>query len=76
MAKVLKRGDTVNNGALILAIDTNKGYVLCYNGIKDEFVTWAVDGNGDTSAGVYLNKLEDAIQDFNIRVEGTTQCLR
>jgi len=63
----LKRGDHLNNGAMILAIHDDK--VLCYWDAKDEFVTWNVDAKGNAESGNYFQALEPAIADFKQRSE-------
>jgi len=63
----MRRGDRINNGALILAIHKDK--VLCYWDAKDEFVTWNIDAKGNTESGNYFKTLESAIADFKQRSE-------
>jgi hypothetical protein len=63
----LCRGDRVVNGALILAINREKGFVLCYNNPKDEFIVWSVDEFGNTTSGDYFKSLEPAIEQFKTR---------
>lgn len=63
----LKRGDRVANGAIILAINNEKGFVLCYHNPKDEFVVWSVDEFGNTTSGDYFQTLEPAVEQYKIR---------
>lgn len=63
----LCRGDRVANGAIILAIEREKGFVLCYHNPKDEFVVWSVDEFGNTTSGDYFKSLKPAIEQFEVR---------
>ncbi len=72
-----KFGDKLQNGAtVVLFKDNPTSVVLAYWGNSDmnpgthPWVTWRVDGRGDTYFGHYFADLAEAAMDFEQRVKG------
>jgi hypothetical protein len=72
---LLKHGDILNNGAhVVVAEPTEDGaYVLAVKG--NEYITWFVDPEGDTTSGHYhtglgLASLSAAVKDLEERISG------
>jgi hypothetical protein len=66
-------GTRLNNGAVVAdtAINSrNDRYVVAYWSMCDQFVTWAVDNEGNAYWGHYFERLTDACNDLQNRVAG------
>lgn len=78
-ANYYKIGDTIDNGACskdigvilvarkVSMMDKDFHIVLCIYPSRQEYVTWWMDKNGDTTNGHYTQSFKDAIEDYKIR---------
>jgi hypothetical protein len=74
-----KIGDTLPNGALIIAVRNiyaanglcERTYVLCHwhkgNNPDGEYVSWRIDEDWNAAFGMYGRDLADAVERFNKR---------
>ena len=85
MIKKLVIGNTLDNGAIIISVfgekdwEKNCGfrYVLAINKhqIANEYASWLVDAQGNTTLGHYWSEFIGAVEDFKERIKDCTEVL-
>ena len=79
--KKFSLGEKINNGSILVAIcgdkdwETNPGSrtVLAINPHNQEYVTYAMNSEGDTVSGHYFQMFTSAVEDFKERTKNQIQ---
>lgn len=62
-------GDTLKNGATVIAFDDKTKVVLAGSvaGRVNEYITWSIDEDGNCYHGHYFASIQEAVKDFTDR---------
>jgi hypothetical protein len=68
-------GSTLDNGAVVIASDTNGDYqyvlaVWAQASLGVEYVTWLIGVQGGTVLGHYFKDIFSAVEDYKERIKG------